>query len=74
MLQENRNTLEPVILTVYKSSLKRNYAQIAILQQVFEREQIITCNEKLNFCVSLLRKTKRGYSANLETIGNFGKL
>ena len=70
MLPKNRNIFKPLTLIVLQNPSERNYAQISTSQQIFERENClfkIACNKQRNVCVSLLRKTKRDYFANLYT-------
>ena len=71
MLRENKNILERIILiTIQKLFGKKLYTDIDFATN-FEREGTkqskVAYNKQRNICVSLLRKTKRDYFANLDT-------
>ena len=54
----------------YKSSSERSYAKISASQQFLRertKESKVAYKKQLNICVILLRKSNRGYVANLDT-------
>ena len=70
MLRENKNKLAPIILiTLQKLFGKKLCTDLDFNKFLRERtkESKVAYNKQRNICVSLLRKSKRDYFANLDT-------
>ena len=80
MFRENRNKLELIILIILQREKERDRERQKETERHRQRdtertdESKIAYNKQQNIWVSLLRKTKRDYLANLDTKIIFGKV